>query len=152
MADPTSVPLSDAHTPKPAAIRAFETSLHDIKNEFHKARKRWDEHEPKMFARVQGFTDHELLEGLNMEDDLVQVRTGESAYVISCVAMSNFRYGLHLFGKIKLKKVDDAYIQVRLFVTEKEVKVHCIHKEEDTSHGIFNAIFRQTDPLEWFNE
>lgn len=65
---------------------------------------------------------------------------------------ANIRYGLHLFGKLKLQKVDDAYIHVRLFVTEKEVKFHCIHKEEDLANGKFNAIFHGNESLEWFND
>lgn len=62
------------------------------------------------------------------------------------------RYGLHLFGKLKLQNVNDAFIHVRLFVTEDEVKVHGFRKEEDLERKNFNAIFRQVDPLEWFNE
>ena len=80
MADATTVQLSDPHTPKPAALAAFSTAFDDIKNEFHKSRNRWNEHEPEMFARVIGFTDHELLQNVDLEKDLVQVRTGESAY------------------------------------------------------------------------
>ena len=79
MADANSVPLSEPHSPKPATLEAFKTAFHDIKNGFHKARKHWDEHEPEMFSRVKGFTDHELLEGVNVEKDLVQVRIGETS-------------------------------------------------------------------------
>jgi hypothetical protein len=79
MADASTVLLSSPHIPKPASLEAFATALPELKNEFHKARAKWDEHEPEMFARVQGYTDHELLEGINMERDLFQVRTGESA-------------------------------------------------------------------------
>jgi hypothetical protein len=81
MADATTVTLGEAHAPKPASIEAFKTALHDIKNTFHKSRKRWDEHQPEMFARVKGYTDHQLLEPIDVDKDLVQVRTGESAYV-----------------------------------------------------------------------
>ena len=80
MADASTVQLSAPHTPKPASLQAFATALPDIKNEFHKSRAKWDVHEPEMFARVQGYTDHELLEGIDLEKDLVQVRTGETAY------------------------------------------------------------------------
>ena len=79
MADASTAHLSAPHTPKPASVQAFTTALHDLKNEFHKSRAKWDEHEPEMFARVQGYTDHELLESIDMEKDLVQVRTGESS-------------------------------------------------------------------------
>ena len=80
MADASTVHLSEPHTPKPASLEAFEAVLPELKNEFHKSRAKWDQHEPEMFARVQGYTDHELLEGIDLENDLVQVRTGESAY------------------------------------------------------------------------
>ena len=83
MADSTTVQLSDPHTPKPASLAAFSTAFNDIKNEFHKSRKRWDQHEPEMFSRVNGLTDHELLQNTDLEKDLVQVRTGESAYYTS---------------------------------------------------------------------
>lgn len=78
MADAATVKLSDPHTPKPASLAAFSTAFNDIKNEFHKSRQRWDDHEPEMFARVKGFTDHQLLEDVDLEKDLLQVRTGET--------------------------------------------------------------------------
>jgi hypothetical protein len=82
MADASTAKLSEPHTPKSASIEAFKNAFPDIKNEFHKTRHQWDEHEPEMFARVQHHTDHELLENVNLDKDLVQVRTGESAYVV----------------------------------------------------------------------
>ena len=81
MADAKVVTLSPPHSPKPASIKAFEEILPTLKNEFHKTRHKWDLHEPQMFARVRGHTDHDLLESVNVEKDLVQVRTGETAYV-----------------------------------------------------------------------
>lgn len=65
------------------------------------------------------------------------------------------RYGLHLFGKLRIHKVDDAYIHVRLFVTDDEVKVHCIQTLEKVVNDKpveFIAIFTAQDPLEWINE
>lgn len=79
MADSSTVPLSEPHPPKPASIEKFQTALHDIKNGFYKARQQWGQHEPQMFARVKSYTTHDLLEGVNLEKDLVEVRTGESA-------------------------------------------------------------------------
>jgi hypothetical protein len=81
MADAATIPLSPAHAPKAASVEAFKSAWHEIKNEFHKCRQRWDEHEPEMFSRVAGHTDHELLEDVDLEKALVQVRTGESAYL-----------------------------------------------------------------------
>ena len=154
MADAATVPLSAPHAPKPASIEAFKSAWPEIKNEFHKYRHKWDEHEPEMFVRVQGFTDHELLERVNLDKALVQVRTGESAYTPLKRDRLTGRYGLHLFGKIKIDKVDDAYIQVRLFVGDggKEVKVHSVHTYEDLGMKKFTAIFHEKDDLEWFNE
>ena len=81
MADASTVDLSAPHAPKPASVAAFASALPELKNEFHKSRSKWDQHEPGMFIRVKGFTDHELLEGIDLAKDLVQVRTGESAFV-----------------------------------------------------------------------
>jgi len=80
MADASTVHLSEPHTPKPTSVAAFSIAFHEIKNEFHKSRKQWNEHEPAMFSRIKGFTDHQLLEDVNFEKDLVQVRTGETSY------------------------------------------------------------------------
>ena len=79
MADATTVPLSPPHAPKPASIQTFKTAWPDIKNAFHQCRQKWDAHEPEMYARVEGFTDHDLLEGVDLDKALVEVRTGESA-------------------------------------------------------------------------
>jgi hypothetical protein len=79
MADAKTVHLSQVHTPKPASVEAFEKALPDIKNMFHKMRIDRAEHDPVMFSRVEGHTDHQLLEGVDVKKDLIQVRTGESA-------------------------------------------------------------------------
>lgn len=81
MADANVVELSPPHAPKAASVKAFEEVLPTLKNELHKTRQKWDQHEPQMFARVEGRSDHDLLESVNVEKDLVQVRTGESSYV-----------------------------------------------------------------------
>ena len=75
-------------------------------------------------------------------------------YATFHLARDNGRYGLHLFGKIRLAKVEDAFIHVRLFVTEEGAKVHSIQteKKEEGGKSSFTAIFREKDPLEWFNE
>jgi hypothetical protein len=80
MADESTVILSEPHPPKQASIEAFSSALPEIRNIFHKTRLNWDEHAPnEMFSRVEGFTDHQLLEGIDMERDLVLVRTAETA-------------------------------------------------------------------------
>jgi len=145
MADASVVTLSEGHSPKQASLEAFEKALPDIRNVFHKARLHWEEHSPhEMFVRVEGYSDHQLLEPIDVKKDVVQVKTGETAY------------GLHLFGKLRVHGVDDAFIHVRLFVTEETVKVHAIqtdeHYKDDQGHTHFTAIFREKDVLEWFNE
>jgi hypothetical protein len=82
MADANTVPLGKPHMPKDASIMAFKVALPEIKNVFHKLRRQWDEHEPEMFSRVEGYSDHQLLEPVRIERDLVQVRVGDSAYLI----------------------------------------------------------------------
>lgn len=65
------------------------------------------------------------------------------------------RYGLHVLGKIKLCKTEDAYIHVRVFVTEDEARLHGIQTREHVDlkgNKSFNAIFTRNDPLEWFNQ
>jgi len=56
---------------------------------------------------------------------------------------------------VRIHGVDDAFIHVRLFVVEEDVKVHCIQTLEkvdiDKPVG-FVGIFTEADPLEWFNE
>jgi len=67
-------------------------------------------------------------------------------------------YGLHLFGKVQLKELDDGYIHFRAFVpnpgNSEVVKLHTIHTEE-TEHSsgdkTYRAIFSKNDALEWFD-
>ncbi len=108
------------------------------------------EHEPEYFQRVKHVSDHDLV--AFSAKDLESVRVATSAY------------GLHLFGKVKLHTVDDAYIHVRIFGSakegtdgsnpdEREYKLHSIHTEDkvkaDGDH-VFRAIFGKADPLEFF--
>ena len=68
---------------------------------------------------------------------------------------NRFRYGLHILGKIKLCKTDDAFIHVRIFVTEEGARVHGMQTREHVDlkgHKSFNAIFTGNDPLEWFSQ
>jgi hypothetical protein len=80
------------------------------------------------------------------------------------VRVANSAYGLHLFGKVRLPAVQDAYIHVRIFgsakegtdgsdVDEREYKLHSVHTEEvvksDGDH-VFRAILNEKDALEWF--
>lgn len=74
-------------------------------------------------------------------------------------------YGLHLFGKVKLPTVDNAYIHIRVFgsakdgtdgssLDEREYSLHSIHTEEvvkDDGDRVYRAIFEKEDALEWFD-
>ena len=110
MADASTVQLSEPHPPKPASVEAFHSTLHEIKNMFHQSRAKWDEHEPEMYSRCHGHDDHEILETIDLEKELVQVRTAETAYKplkpISSTAFLNI--SLELFPQIRsLRAVPD---------------------------------------------
>jgi hypothetical protein len=74
-------------------------------------------------------------------------------------------YGLHLFGKVKIPTIDNAYIHVRIFgsakdgtdgssADEREYKLHSIHTEEvvkGDGDRVYRAIFAKNDELEWFD-
>ena len=108
------------------------------------------EHEPEYFRAVQEVSDSDLASF--SASDLESVRVASSAY------------GLHLFGKVKLPAVDNAYIHVRIFgnakdgtdgssLDEREYSLHSIHTEEvikDDGDRVYRAIFGKNDALEWF--
>ncbi|KAG8738446.1 hypothetical protein FRC10_006822 [Ceratobasidium sp. 414] len=68
------------------------------------SRRDWDKHEPRMWSRASGLTDHELSDFV-IENDLVQVRAGATAY------------GTIIFGKIRIPAINDSegegFIHVR---------------------------------------
>ena len=151
MATSETVTLNEAHAPLQASIDAFNTILPSLKDELTKLRRDHDKHEPEYFARVSSLSDSDLTSFTS--SDLVSVRVANSAY------------GLHLFGKVRLPAVKDAYIHVRIFgsakegtdgseVDEREYKLHSVHTEEDVkSDGdrVYRAVFAETDELEWFD-
>lgn len=109
------------------------------------------EHEPEYFRAVKDLSDSDLASF--SADDLESVRVASSAY------------GLHLFGKVKIPSVSDAYIHVRIFGSakegtdgsnpdEREYKLHSIHTEEVVKvdgDRVYRAIFKKDDTLEWFD-
>jgi hypothetical protein len=109
------------------------------------------EHEPEYFRAVQNISDSDLASF--SANDLELVRIASSAY------------GLHLFGKVKLPALDNAYIHVRIFGSakdgtdgssfdEREYSLHSIHTEEvikDDGDRVYRAIFGKDDALEWFD-
>lgn len=86
-------------------------------------------------------------------DDLESVRVAISAY------------GLHLFGKVRIPAVENAYIHVRIFgsaedgtdgssADEREYSLHSIHTEEvikEDGDRVYRAIFGGNDELKWFD-
>lgn len=66
------ITLNDPHAPHQNAIDAFNHALHTIKAEIVKSRHHWDKHEPKMWSRAAGLSDHELT-SFKIEEDLVLV-------------------------------------------------------------------------------
>ena len=76
------------------AIEAFNAVVHDIKAEIIKSRHHWDKHEPKMWSRAAGLSDHELID-FTIEKDLVEVRSAPTSY------------GTIILGKIRIPAVQD---------------------------------------------
>jgi hypothetical protein len=74
IASTEQVSLNQAHEPRENAIEAFNVVLHQIKSEIIKSRHDWDKHEPKMWSRASGLSDHELTNFM-VERDLVLVRS-----------------------------------------------------------------------------
>jgi len=148
MATADTVQLGPPHEPKAESITAFREIEVELKKTLQHLRHDCNKHEPSYFAAVNHLSDKQLT--TFSADDLVVVRLAESSY------------GLHLFGKVLLPESDAnafppkgsaAYFMFRAFIAGGQVKLHCIHLEElDKADGTksFRAIFRQDDPLEWF--
>jgi hypothetical protein len=109
------------------------------------------EHEPEYFQAVKDVSDSDL--------------SSFSARDLESVRVANSAYGLHLFGKVKLPAVDNAYIHIRVFgsakegtdgssLDEREYSLHSIHTEEtvrEDGDRVYRAIFGRDDELEWFD-
>lgn len=166
MATKNTVQLSDEHAPHQASIDAFESILDTVKGELVKLRRDHDstpatntrcalltaaEHEPEYFRAVQHVSDSDL--------------TSFTARDLQSVRVATSAYGLHLFGKLRLPAVENAYIYVRVFgspeegtdgssADEREYSLHSIHTEEvirDDGDRVYRAIFGRKDELEWFD-
>lgn len=167
MATEDTVQLSQAHAPHQASIDAVESVLQSVKDELVKLRRDHDstlaclrssrqflthaEHEPEYFSRIRDVSDADLISFKT--SDLDSVRVAASAY------------GLHIFGKIQISAIEDAYVHIRIFgsakegtdggsLDERDYKLHSIHTEEVVKADgdrIYRAIFSKSDPLEWFD-
>ncbi|KAF2020651.1 hypothetical protein BU24DRAFT_445838 [Aaosphaeria arxii CBS 175.79] len=151
MATEDTVQLNEAHAPQQASLDAFDSILESVKQELIKLRHSHDKHEPEYFRAVKDVSDSDL--------------ASFSASDLESVRVANSAYGLHLFGKVKIPAVDNAYIHIRIFGSakentdgsspdEREYKLHSIHTEEvvkDDGDHVFRAIFGKNDALEWFD-
>jgi hypothetical protein len=167
MATEETVQLNEAHAPQQASLDALDSVLTSLKHELTKLRRDHDsqssslcspqrltcfaEHEPEYFRAAASLSDADLTSFTS--SDLESVRVANSAY------------GLHLFGKLKIPTLDDAYIHIRIFgsakdgtdgssVDEREYKLHSIHTEEvvkEDGDRVYRAIFGKGDALEWFD-
>ena len=111
----------------------------------------YTEHEPEYFRAVQDVSDSDL--------------ASFSASDLESVCVASSAYGLHLFGKVKIPTLDNAYIHIRIFgnakdgtdgssLDEREYSLHSIHTEEvikDDGDRVYRAIFGKNDALEWFD-
>ncbi|KAI0081250.1 hypothetical protein K474DRAFT_1656735 [Panus rudis PR-1116 ss-1] len=88
------VALTAPHPPTETELSAFGHVAKEIKAAILKSRAHWDKHEPKMWSRVAGISDHDLVD-FHVRDNLVEVRDGVTPY------------GTVLFGKIRIPAVKD---------------------------------------------
>lgn len=108
-------------------------------------------HEPEYFRVVKHVNDSDL--------------TSFTARDLETVRIAVSAYGLHLFGKVRLPAVDNAYIHIRVFgsakdgtdgssADEREYSLHSIHTEEvirGDGDRVYSAIFGDNDELQWFD-
>lgn len=114
--------FNDPHSPRDNAKEAFKVVLHVIKSEVIKSRHHWDKHEPKMWSRAAGLTDHALTD-FTIEKDLVLVRFlfffgGDClSSSITKVRSAPTAYGTIILGKIGIPAVkvgeEEGFIHVR---------------------------------------
>ncbi|KAF8650382.1 hypothetical protein AX16_005191 [Volvariella volvacea WC 439] len=144
--------FNEPHPPRENAIEAFNQILDTIKKEVIRSRRHWDNHEPEMWSRAQGLSDHELV-GFTIEHDLVQVRSSATSY------------GTIILGKIRLPAVNDAegegFVHVRIHDPPnrgtEDMMFHSIftdegNRDKDGRPTTWRAIQTIDTPLEFFNE
>ncbi|KAF8628861.1 hypothetical protein AX15_003654 [Amanita polypyramis BW_CC] len=144
--------FNDPHPPRENAIEAFNVALHTIKAEVIKSRHHWNKHEPKMWSRAAGLSDHELA-SFTIGKDLVLVRSAITSY------------GSIILGKIRIPAINDTegegFIHVRIHDPpnkgDEDVMFHSLFTEEgdrnaDGHPTTWRAIHTLDKPLEFFNE
>jgi len=148
MASKEEVSLNEPHKPQDNAIEAFKNVEHDIKEGIRKSMERWSHHEPRMWERAAGISEHDLLNFHVNKENLVLVRSGLTSY------------GTVIFGKIKLPKIDDAFVHVRIQDPPGEgvqnMIFHSIflnigERDADGHAQYYRAIQTDDTPLDWFD-
>ncbi|KAK7687054.1 hypothetical protein QCA50_009554 [Cerrena zonata] len=152
MATNEVISLNDPHAPTAKAIEAFSVVQKELKSEIIKSRHHWDKHEPKMWSRAEGISDHDLV-NFEFEKDLVEIRSA----IVS--------YGTIVLGKIRLPAVNDAegegFVHVRIHDPPnrgtEDVRFHSIWTDEgnhdaDGRPTTWRAIQTKDTALEFFNE
>lgn len=137
MATAESCELGPLHAPKEGSIAAFSSLIPDLKKRLVIMRHKHSKHDAHYFDAVSHLSDTELVQF--DEKSLESVRVGQTAY------------GIHIFGKVRLPHVDNAYIHVRMYVGEdggdKTYKLHSIFINKDGK-----LVLTAEDDLDWFNE
>jgi len=149
MASAEQLEFNEPHVPKENALTACTHILHTIKSEIVKSRHHWDQHEPKMWSRAHGISDHELA-AFTIEKDLVLVRSAPTSY------------GTVILGKIRIPAIDDGYIHIRIHDPPnrgtEDVIFHSLwtneirDNPEDDRPTRWEAIQTKETKLEFFNE
>jgi len=152
MADSEQLAFNEPHAPHANAIEAFNAVLPTIKAEIIKSRHHWDQHEPRMWSRASGITDHDLTD-FKVEESLVEVRSAPTSY------------GTVILGKIKLRAIKDeegeGFIHVRIHDPPNrgtsDVIFHSLFTDEIRSQKgspptAYRAIQTADKALEFFNE
>jgi len=151
MASEEQANLNAPHKPTAKSVEAFGILLPTIKHEIQKSRREWDKHEPRMWARADGISDHQLVGEIDIARDLVEVRAGDVPY------------GTIILGKLRVSTNDDkeGFVHLRIHDPpnrgEADVMFHSIwtHAGDPNADGqptTWNAIQWRETPLEWFNE
>ncbi|KAF7306086.1 hypothetical protein HMN09_00763700 [Mycena chlorophos] len=181
MASAEELDLIPEHPPHARAFEAFEHVLHQIKHTILASRHDWDKHEPKMWSLARETADHDLV-AFDIKDDLVAIRTAQTAYgviIFGKIRIRAIKLDAHeqlapgavekdVHGKIKVEmkngKVNDdlyGFIHVRIHDppgdAEEDVKFHSIFTDEGKdkdgeNNGFYRAIQPNSKPLEFFND
>ncbi|EIN11847.1 hypothetical protein PUNSTDRAFT_63583, partial [Punctularia strigosozonata HHB-11173 SS5] len=152
VADAEELTFNAPHAPHPNALEAFNHVLHRIKAEIVKSREDWDKHEPRMWKRAAGLSDHDLT-NFTLENDLVLVRSAPTSY------------GTIILGKIRIPAIKDelgeGFIHVRIHDPPNrgtdDVKFHSLftneaRPNEEEPPTSWQAVQTADTPLDFFNE